>query len=298
MYKFVFLFLVLLCLPCSAADVRMSNSVALGNKSFALLPFNGDMIDVWNPTTSQWETVHVPFGTMPYVGVYGFVNDAVITGCPGSPPVCVDVTHQDMPYNLPFHGFLKMDTSGNLYIAWVAFTSPKAGYWWGPKGFMVDNATGLGHLVAQVIRRPIWEIQGQANSQYLVSWYNRGQAAFVSIPSGSVGAGSGWQPVGTPVEIMIWEDDWPVVSATLNMTGSAVGASLQGAIVPNNSILNGAFGAATNAAPGNPYPVTIDFPATPTTPGFWTFQIFLQTNAGIVTLGAALNSTLTVTGKF
>lgn len=274
---------MLIAASANAADVRFSNAGALGLNGFYLHPHNGNTIRVWDPRVPGWTTVALPPAVAPNWSISGVVSDCYIN----------DIPHQSLPYNVIYFAYLKMDANGVLYINWLSAGSVE-----GPEGFRVDVVTATGHLVGMAIRRPGVEIQGQYNSELLVSWYNRGEASFFSIPAGSVSASQGWQPVGAPVELLIWEDEWPVIVAALTITGTAMGASMQAAIVPNGSIPAAAFGAATNLAPGKPHSVVITYPGAPVNPGFYTYQIYMQTDAGVVTLGAALNSSLNVHSKF
>lgn len=264
-----------------AADVRFSNNTNLGLNGFTLWPHNGNAIRAYDPTAAAWVTV-----TVPNAGFSGVVSSMYID----------DVAGQNMPYNTIHIAFLKIDASGNPYINWLTWA--QAGLVHGPEGFFVDARTQRGHVIGMAIRVATFEIQGQYNSEYLLSYYNRGSASFFSVPACTVAAGAGWQPCGVPVELLTWADDFPQIVAQLNFTGTSAGASLQGALVPNGAIAQGAFTAATNASPGNPYSAPIVFPTPPINPGFYSYRIYIQTNAGTVTLGAALNSMMNVYGKF
>lgn len=259
------------------ADVRFSNNTNLGLNGFTLWPYNGNEILVFDQGTSKWVIAHVPNG-----GVGGVVNACCINGVQG----------QDMPYYQVHIAYLKKSTAGLLYIDWLNWV----GWVISSEGIPVDAPTQQGHLVGMAIRVHNYEIQGQYNSEYLISYYNRGRCSFFSQPAGSVNAGAGWQPVGEPVEVLVWADDFPHVSAQLNMTGSKRDASLQGAVSVNG--VRTGFTAATNASPGNPYSGPIAVPTPPLSPGFYKYQVELQASAGDVTLGAALNSVLNVYGSF
>lgn len=264
------------------ADVRFSNNTTLGLNGFTLWPHNGNTIRAYDPTAAAWITVIVP-----NTGISGVVSSCYID----------DVPAQNMPYNTIHIAFLKIDASGNRYINWLTWA--QAGLVHGPEGFFVDARYQKGHVIGMAIRVPTFEIQGQYNSEYLLSYYNRGECSFFSVPAGSVAAGTPWQPVGVPVQLLVWADDWPKISATLNATCTVANASLQAVLAVNGSIAGGAFGSNTsNATIGNPCPINIDFPTPPINPGYYSYQLHIQTNAGTMTLGAALNSIVNVHGKF
>ena len=265
-----------------SADVRFHNDTTLGLNGFRLSPHNGNAIRAYDPTAAAWVTLNVPNG-----GYQGVVSSCFID----------DVAAQSMPYNVPHLAFLKINAGGTPYVNWLTWA--QAGYVHGPEGFYVDARTQRGHILGMAIRVPTYEIQGQYNSEYLISYYNRGEGSFFSIPAGSVVAGAGWQPVGPPVELLCWADDFPDIAVTLNATCTAANASLQAALVANGNFPAGSFGANTsNAIIGNPAPINITVPTPPITPGFYSYQLHIQTNAGTMTLGAALNSVINVHGKF
>lgn len=266
-----------------SADVRFHNHVPLGLNGFRLSPHNGNAIRVWDPTAAAWVTRNLVI-TSPGV-IEGVVSNCYIDDVPG----------QNMPYNIVHEAYLKMDMSGALYVNYLPWSL--AGHIHGPEGFYVDVRTGKGHLVGMVIRKSGREIQGDAWSELLVTYYNRGQSDFTVIPAGTVSAGAGWVNVGLPIEIVIWEDDMPTGTAVLNFTGTGSNASLQAQVLVNGAN-NGYATAATNASPGNPYPGLIKIPFNAGPPGFYSLQLQLQTNVGNVTLGAALNSVFSITGKF
>lgn len=264
-----------------AADVRFHNNTLLGLNGFRLAPHNGNKIDVYDPTTAAWVTVAIPNG-----GINGVVSSTYID----------DVAAQSMPYDVIHIAYLKMDGSGNLYVNWLPW--PIASYIQGSGGFFVDARTGNGHLIGMAIRKNDGrEIQGDARSELLLSYYNRGQSDFTIIPAGTVAAGAGWVNVGLPIELLVWADDMPTGFASLNFTGAGTNASLQAQVLING-VNYGYATAQTNAVPGNPYPGTIKIPFNAGFPGFYVLQLQLQTNIGSVTLGAALNSVFSVSGKF
>lgn len=262
-----------------AADVRFSNNTSLGLNGYILSPHNGNLIKVRNPSTGTWSDVAIP-----NAGVTGVVSSTCVSSVCGV----------QLPYNAAYLAFLEMDAGGNLFVNWRPLAS--AYYVHGPFGFYVDNITGYGHLIGMAIRRPGVEIQGQYNSQLLISWYNRGHYNFFSTPACTVAAPATWQPCGVPVEILLWADDGTNITAALNFTGTAANASLQGALSVNGLLWS--FTAASNTLPGNPYAGTIAAPIAGFADGDYVFQILLQTNAGSVTLGAALNSSLNVYAPF
>lgn len=265
-----------------SADVRFHNHTGLGLNGFRLSPHNGDAIRVYDPSAAGWVTKHLVI-TSPGV-VEGVVSSCFID----------DVAGQSMPYDIIHIAFLKMDGSGNLYINWLPWNL--AGTQHGPEGFYVDQRTGRSHIVGMAIRKTGREIQGDYKSELLLSYYNRGTSDFSVIPAGSVAVG-GWTNIGPPIELLIWEDDMPTGMASLNFTGSVVNASLQAQVLVNGINL-GLVTAASNAVIGKPYSGTIKIPFNAANPGFYSLQLQLQTDAGLVTLGAALNSMFTVTGKF
>lgn len=272
-----------------AADVRFHNHTPLGLNGFRLSPHNGNAIRVYDPTAATWVTKNLVI-TSPSV-IEGVVSNCYID----------DVSGQSMPYNIEHLAFLKMDVSGNMYVNWLPMKNGGGAiinyYDHGPEGFYVDHKTGHGHLIGMAIRKTGREIQGDARSELLITWYNRGGSDFTVIPAGTVAAGAGWVAIGNPIEILVWEDDMPTGTAVLNFTGTAVGASLQGN-VEVNGVNNGYSTASTNASPGNPYPGLIKIPFNAGVPGFYSLQLKIQTNAGNVTLGAALNSVFSLSGKF
>lgn len=270
-----------------AADVRFHNHTPLGLNGFRLSPHNGNAIRVWDPRIPGWVTVNVPGQGQPGI-IEGVVSNAVIDDVPG----------QNMPYNVIYRAFLKMDMSGNLYVNWLPWSL--SSYIHGPEGFYVDARTGKGHIVGMAIRVPTYEIQGQYFSEWLVSYYNRGSASFFSHPACSVAAGAGWQPCGQYVEALIWQDDFPKTTATMNLTNPSAGASLQVSLLPTtNGVLGGGdYGAQYNQTASRPYLISLTLPGAPLAEGLWRYQIYLQTDAGTVTAGAVLNSVLDVHGKF
>lgn len=263
-----------------SADVRFHNDTSLGLNGFRLGPKNGNAIRVWSPSASAIVTYNVP-----NAGIQGVVSNCVID----------DVAGQSMPYDIIHVAFLKLDASGNPYINWLPWSLAGTGL--SSEGFTTDLRTGHGHIVGMAIRKTGREIQGDARSQLLVSYYWRGTSDFSIVPAGSVAAGAGWVNVGLPIENLIWEDDMPTGMASLNFTGTVVNASLQAQVLLNGVNL-GMATAANNAVVGKPYSGTIKIPFNAANPGFYSLQLQLQTDAGLVTLGAALNSMFTVTGKF
>jgi hypothetical protein len=285
--RFIFaLALALQSFAAVAADVRFHNHIPLGLNGWRLSPHNGNAIRVWDPTAAAWVTRNLVI-TSPGV-VEGVVSSAYIDDVPG----------QNMPYNVIHRAFLKMDASGNLYVNWLPWSL--SSYAHGPEGFYVDTRTGKGHLVGMAIRVPTYEIQGQYFSEWLVSYYNRGSASFFSHPACSVVAGAGWQPCGQYVEALVWQDDFPKITATMNLTNPTAGASLQVRLMPTvNGVLGGGdYGAQYNQTANRPYLVSLTLPGAPLAEGLWRYNIDLQTDAGTVTAGAVLNSVLDVHGKF
>lgn len=266
-----------------SACVRFSNDTSLGTDGFILNPFNGNTIEVYDQQTSEYVGT-----TVPNSGLSGIVSSCYIN----------DMATQSMPYNIVHYAFLKMNSSGSLYINWLP--TNLAGTQLSPSGYQQDIHTGEGHLIGMAIRLHGSEIQGGASSQLLISYYNRGQCSFSTTPIGTVSSGGGWHLVGSPVQLLIWEDDWPLTVAQLNLTGTTINSSMQASIFCSNQsgVISQVYGAATNAVPGNPYMATLCFPGSPIVPGFYSYQVALQVNVGQVTLGAALNSTLIVHGKF
>jgi hypothetical protein len=278
------------------ADVKFYNDTNLSpaKQGFTLGPYGGDQIKVYNPATSTWQDV-----TIPLPGIQGIISDCYIA----------DVPHQSMPINIEHIAFLKMDLAGALYINWLPIRT--AGVWGGTyiptytqgaHGFYVDqprgsNPGGTGHMIGQAIRRPPNEIQGQYNSQYLISWYNRRPYNFFSIPAGTISSLNTPTPIGPPVEILVWGDGAPDVKAALNFTGTNPGASYQGWIYINGVISTSAC-AVTNIIPGNTFPTCMFQPLAAFTDGFYSFQVMIQTNSGPVTLGAAQNSIMNVYADF
>lgn len=270
---------LLIAVSVNAADVRFSNNTSLGLNGYILSPHNGNSIKVRNPNSGTWVDVAIPNS-----GVTGVVSNTCVSSVCGV----------SLPYNAAHLAFLEMDAAGSLFVNWRPLASVY--YVHGPFGFYVDNMTGYGHLIGMAIRRPGVEIQGQYNSQLLISWYNRGHYNFFSIPACTVSAPATWQPCGVPVEVLLWADDGTNVTAALNFTGTVANSSLQGALSVNGSLWS--FTAASNALPGNPYAGVIAAPLAGFGDGDYVFQILLQTNAGSVILGAALNSSLNVYSPF
>lgn len=277
-----------------SANVRFHNHVPLGLNGWRLSPHNGNGIRVWDPRIPNWTTVNLP---IPGSGseLQGVVTNAYIDDVPGqSMP-----TAGALPVNNDVHvAFLKMDMSGNFYLNWLPWTLASPAY--SSEGFFVDARTGKGHRVGMAVRVPTYGIQGQYFSQWLLSYYNRGSCSFFSHPAGSVAAGAGWQSVGQYVEILVWQDDFPKITATMNLTNPTAGASLQVRLMPTaGGILGGGdYGAQYNQTANRPYLVSLTLPGAPLAEGLWRYSIDLQTDAGTVTAGAVLNSVLDVHGKF
>lgn len=280
--------LILSALAAPAADVRFSNHIP--NTATILAPHNGNKIEIYNPTAAAWQTI-----SLSNSGVVSDVSNCYIE----------DVSGQSMPMDTIHIAFLKMDGSGNLYINWLTWA--QAGPAKSPGGFIVDARTQQGHLIGMAIRRPTYHVQGQANSEYVLSYYNRGASNFISVPAGTVSAASGWQDIGAPVELLLWADDMPAFNAVVNFTGDTAEATMAARVLVSFNNANGQPGAynnwghetsTVNVTAGKPYTGSITVPLASAPPGFWQFQLQTSVDVGTVTLGAARNSMMGAYGKF
>ena len=280
--------LVLSVTTTLAADVRFSNHTPI--TATILVPHDGNQIDVYNPTAAAWQTI-----SLSNSGVVSDVSNCYIDDVPG----------QSMPMDTIHLAWLKMDGSGNLYINWLTWV--QSGPAKASGGFTIDARTQQGHLIGMAIRRPTYHVQGQANSEYVLSYYNRGASNFISVPAGTVSAGSGWQNVGAPIEMLVWADDIPTFMANINFTGSAAGSTMAASVLMTTNTNSGTIGlpnywgfetSQVNVSPGKPYGGTIIVPLASPPPGFWRYQLQISVDVGTVTLGAARNSMMSASGKF
>lgn len=284
---FVFLF-ALFTLSADAADVRFSNHST--NVQVILAPYNGNKIAVYDPTPGTW-------------------SDETIGNVTADVTTCYvdDVASQNMAYSTLYLAFLKKDTSGNHYLNFLPWSL--AGSIKNSDGIYVDARTQHGHMVGMLIRMPTYELQGQANSEYVLSYYNRGHTNFVSVPAGTVAAASGWVAVGPSVDTLVWADDTPQFSGVINFTGNTANASLEARIIiyrndPTTGVISSTpndWGYATqqvNVTPGKQYTSPIFAPLAAPPPGFWRYQLEIRATAGNVVLGALQNSMIAAYGPF
>lgn len=271
------------------ADVRFSNNST--NTTVILAPYNGNKIAVYDPTPGTWSDE-----TIPSAGITANVTICYID----------DVAAQNMAYSTLYLAFLKKDTSGNRYLNFLPWSL--AGTAKNTNGIFVDTRTQHGHMVGMVIRMPTYELQGQANSEYVLSYYNRGHTNFISVPAATVAAASGWTAVGPPVDLLVWADDTPDFLANINFTGSSAGSAMAARLIIYRNDANGVISATpnnwgyetsqVNVTVGKPYGGTITAPLAAPPPGFWRWQLEVSVDVGNVTLGATRNSMMRAYGAF
>jgi len=269
------------------ADVRFSNHSV--NTQVILAPYNGNKIAVYDPVTSTWSDETIG-------NIIADVNGCVID----------DFQDQHMSYNQLHLAFIKKSGSGAHYLNFLPWTL--AGTVKNANGIIVDTRTLQGHMVGMLIRVPTHELQGQANSEYVLSYYNRGHTNFVSVPAGTVNQLQGWQPLGVPIDTLVWADDTPDVTAVVNFTGSSAGSAMAARIIVYRNDASGIISptpnhwgyetSQVNVTPGRPYGGTIIVPLAAPPPGFWRFQLEASVDAGNVTLGALRNSMMKAYGPF
>ena len=142
-------------------------------------------------------------------------------------------------------------------------------------------------------------IQGGANSELVVSWYNRGEVDLKQEASGATSAPATWTKLSGTLDFLIWADDMPHVEAWCSVQGTVglnniyFGLSFQNTatvpdLVQQTLDISGGVGVVI--------PVPLTFPATPA--GFIRVTGWLKTDAGTVTANTPNNCTMRAHVKF
>lgn len=275
-------------------NVFLSNAPQLGNNHCVLMATNGPG-DVWiyDPTCCDYVVKRVP--PLSCGGVVFNADDCHIN----------DVPHQTIPDNLEFLVYLKLKPDGcTFYLnALPMFNASRTTpilnnfYDFVDSGIPTDVGTKHGTLVGMIWRDPYYDLQGQANSEFVSSYWQPGRYSFIANPTGSAGPGT-WTTCAGQIEMLMFGRYAPWVGADFNFTCTVPGAAMNGRIIMNGALTSSPCACYSPPIPGYPQYGGATLPMINFIDGLKRFEVQIFTNAGTVTLGAATNSLLHVQAQF
>lgn len=263
--------------------ITQVGGVTAANEIWKITVINSTTFDLQGSTFSGVYTS----GGLVYGSVAGRSDNITING------VAAQAFAADTPYYLGIQFFDSGCTVGQLVATSTSYS--------------VDTTVGINVLTGYA-NTPLvgacvkhnGTIQGSANSELCLSWYNRGRVDLVAGPSGNTGGVlNTWTKLTNTLDFLIWADAMPVVALWCGVSGTAalnkidMGMSyLNSATAPDyfQTVYDiaGGVGLTANA--------TLPFPAV--TPGFYRVTAWLRTVVGTATVGNVTNCTMVANTEF
>jgi hypothetical protein len=174
-------------------------------------------------------------------------------------------------------------------------------------GYSVDSTVGFNilsgytntPLIGQCVKHN-GTIQGSANNELCVSWYNRGRVDLTNSALGNTGGLlNTWVKLTGTLDFLIWADAMPSVRAACGVVGSAALNKIDFGLSYQNSATAPDYFQDIYDISGNvalAVVAELPFPAVP--PGFYRVTGWLRTVAGTATSGSVTNCTLVANTEF
>lgn len=222
-----------------------------------------------------------------YGAVAGRSNNITING------VANQTFAADTPYYIGIQFFDAACTIGKFVATTTSYSVDST------LGFNVLSGYTNTPLVGQCIQHA-GTIQGSANGELCVSWYNRGRVDLTTSSLGNTGGVlNTWTKLTGTLDFMIWADAMPAVFAVCGVTGTAALNKIDfGLSYQNSATAPDYFQTVYDISGGVGLGVVAALPFPATTPGFYRVTGWLRTVAGTATTGSVTNCTLVANTEF